>query len=299
MTIKPPRLEPGDTIGIIAPAGSVARDEIRPAIDLIKKKGYKALVSPNLYRKKAYLAGSDEVRLKDLQSMFTNKNVKAVFCARGGYGSVRLLDRIDYNTIRNNPKILAGYSDITALLFAIFGNTGMVTFHGPVLRDLARGKKGNLDHLLKLLSSDAPHVIDLSGGSVIRQGHASGTVLGGNLSLICSLAGTPFMPVTKGVILFIEDRGEPPYRIDRMLNHLRLAGIIEGLSGLIAGSFTDCGDKKDIKRLLKEITSGTDIPVISGMPVGHDRINKAIPIGLRADLDTGSMRLSFLETCVS
>jgi len=198
--IKPPRLEPGDTIGIIAPAGPVSRDEIRPAMELIKKKGYKILASPNLYRKRAYLAGCDDARLNDLQSMFTDKDVKAVFCARGGYGTIRLLERIDFKIIRRNPKIIAGYSDITALLLAIFRNAGLVTFHGPVMRDLARGQKGNLDHLLMLLSSEAPHVIDLSGGSVVKHGHASGIVLGGNLSLICSLAGTPFMPMIKGVV---------------------------------------------------------------------------------------------------
>lgn len=299
MTIKPPRLEPGDTIGVIAPAGPVARDEVMPAMDLIRKKGYRILASPNLYKKKAYLAGSDEARLDDLQSMFTNKDVKAVFCARGGYGTIRLLDRIDFNVIRKNPKIIAGYSDVTALLLAIFNNAGLVTFHGPIIRDLVRGMKNNLDHLLDLLSSETEHVMDLSRGSVIKQGHASGTVIGGNLSLICSLAGTPFMPRTKGLILFIEDRGEPLYRIDRMLTHLRLAGVIKGLSGLIAGSFTDCGNMRDIKKILKDVTSDTDIPVVSGLPVGHGKKNKTMPIGLHADLDTGNMRLSFLETCVT
>ena len=299
MIIKPSRLELGDTIGIIAPAGPVTRDEIQPAIDLVKKKGYKILLSPNLYKKRGYLAGNDEARLDDLLAMFSNKKVKAVFCARGGYGAIRLIDRIDYDVIRKNPKIIAGYSDITALLFAIFKNTGLVTFHGPVLRNFTQGRKNNLDHLLKLLSSETPHVMDLSNGSVIKQGHASGLVLGGNLSLICSLAGTPFMPRTKGAILFIEDKGEPLYRIDRMLNHLRLTGIINDLSGLIAGNFTNCGDIKDIDKILKNITSDVDIPVISGLPAGHGKENKTIPIGIHADIKTEDKHLSFLETCVS
>jgi muramoyltetrapeptide carboxypeptidase len=296
VTIKPQRLEPGDTIGIIAPAGPVDRNEIKPAIELLKERGYHALASPNLYKKKGYLAGSDKARLDDLQYMFSDNSVKAILCARGGYGTIRLLDRIDYDVIRKNPKIIAGYSDITTLLFAIFKNTGLVTFHGPVLRDLVRGRKNSLDNLLALLTSKTPQEIDLSGGAVIKQGHARGTVIGGNLSLICSLAGTPFMPRTKGAILFIEDKGEPLYRVDRMLSHLRLAGVINDLSGLISGSFTECGDIKDIKKILKDITSGTDIPVITGLPVGHDRENKAIPMGIQAELDTGDMNLSFLET---
>lgn len=299
MIIKPSRLEPGDTIGIIAPAGPVTRDEIQPAIDLVKKNGYKILLSPNLYKKKAYLAGNDDSRLDDLLAMFSNKNVKAIFCARGGYGAIRLIDRIDYDVIRKNPKIIAGYSDITALLFAIFKNTGLVTFHGPVLRDLTRGRKNNLDHLLELLSLKIPKVIDLSKGVVIKQGQASGIVIGGNLSIICSLAGTTFMPRLKGAILFIEDKREPLYRIDRMLNHLRLTGIINNLSGLITGSFIKCGDIKDIKKLLKDITSGVDIPVVFGLPVGHGKENKAIPIGINAGIDTKDMRLSFLEECVA
>ena len=158
MTVKPQRLEQGDTIGIIAPAGPVARDEIKPAIGRIIKKGYKILESPNLYKKRAYLAGSDDARLDDLQSMFSDKNVKAILCARGGYGSIRLLDRIDFDLIRKNPKIIAGYSDITALLFAICRNTGLVTFHGPMLRDLSRGRGSNLDHLLMLMSSPPSRV---------------------------------------------------------------------------------------------------------------------------------------------
>ena len=299
MTIKPQHLEPGDRIGIIAPAGPVDRDEIQPAIDLIKQKGYQTLISRNLYKKKGYLAGSDDARLDDLLSMFSNKSVKAIFCARGGYGTIRLLDKIDYDLIKKNPKIIAGYSDITALLFAIFRNTGLVTFHGPVLRDLVRGRKNNLNDLLKLLSSKTPHELDLSEGAVIKEGHAGGILMGGNLSLICSLAGTPFMPGMKGVILFIEDKGEPLYRIDRMLSQLKLAGIIEGLSGLIAGSFTNCGDIKDINSILRDIASGTGIPVVSGLPVGHDRKNKAIPLGIHADLDTKGRRLSFSETCVT
>jgi muramoyltetrapeptide carboxypeptidase len=299
VTIKPPCLEPGDRIGIIAPAGPVDRDEIRPAIDFLKQKGYQILVSKNLYKKRGYLAGSDDARLDDLLSMFANKSVKAIFCARGGYGTIRLLDKIDYDLIKKNPKIMAGYSDITALLFAIFKKSGLVTFHGPVLRDLVRGRKNNLADLLKLLSSKIPQELDLSEGAVIKEGQASGIVMGGNLSLICSLAGTSFMPKTKGAILFIEEKGEPIYRIDRMLSQLRLAGIIDGLSGLIAGSFTGCGDMKHIIRILREITSGTGIPVVSGLPVGHDRKNKAIPIGIHAELDTKDRRVSFSEASVT
>jgi len=299
VTIKPRRLEPGDTIGVIAPAGPVAQEEIQPTIDLLYKKGYRIHEGPNLFNRKGYLAGHDYARLDDLHSMFSDNGIKAIFCARGGYGSIRILDKIDYDLILDNPKIIVGYSDITALLFAIFQRTGLVTFHGPMLRDLAQDGGDNLGDFLELTSSDTPRIYDLSGGIVLNKGRARGMVLGGNLSIISSLMGTPFMPMMKGAILFIEDRCEPLYRIDRMLSQLRQGGIVDGLSGLIAGNFADCGDISDINVLLKDITSGIDIPLINGLLVGHNRKNRTIPIGLHAELDTEDMTLSFLETCVT
>jgi muramoyltetrapeptide carboxypeptidase len=295
--IKPPSLRPGDTIGIIAPAGPVARDEIQPAIDLLKERGYHTLLSLNLFNKKGYLAGRDEARLEDFHAMFGDSSVKAILCARGGFGTIRLLDGIDYDLVRSNPKVIAGYSDITALLIALFNETGLITFHGPVLRNLARDPEGNLDSLLETTSSGEPRTIDLSGGTTLKRGSAKGMVIGGNLSLTCSLIGTPYLPDLNGAILFIEDTNEPTYRIDRMLTHLRLAGVIRNLSGLIAGDFTGCGEPEEINRLLREITHGVNIPVVDGLPVGHGTQNKTIPMGISAELDTKNMMLTFLETC--
>ena len=299
MTIKPRRLEPGDTIGVIAPAGPVAQEEIQPTIDLLNKRGFHTHEASNLFQRNGYLAGHDEERLDDLHSMFSNNSINAIFCARGGYGSIRILDKIDYDVIVNNPKIIVGYSDITALLFAIFKKTGLVTFHGPVLRDLIQDDGDNLGDFLDLASSRTPRIVDLSGGMVLNRGKARGMVIGGNLSIISSLIGTAFMPMMKGAILFIEDKGEPLYRIDRMLSHLRLSGVIDDLSGLIAGRFVDCGNISDINELLRDFTSRIDIPVINGLLVGHDVENKTIPIGIHAELDTENMTLSFLETCVT
>jgi muramoyltetrapeptide carboxypeptidase len=299
VTIKPRRLEPGDTIGVIAPAGPVVQEEIQPTIDLINIKGYHVHEAPNLFNRKGYLAGHDEARLDDLHSMFSDNRINAIFCARGGYGTIRILDKINYNLILDNPKIIVGYSDITALLFAILQKTDLVTFHGPVLRDLFQDGRDNLGDFLDLASSRTPRIVDLSGGMVLNRGRARGMVIGGNLSIISCLIGTDFMPMMKGAILFIEDKGEPLYRIDRMLSHLRLSGVMDDLSGLIAGRFTDCGDISDINELLGDFTSGIDIPVINGLPVGHDVENRTIPIGLHAELDTENMMLSFLETCVT
>jgi muramoyltetrapeptide carboxypeptidase len=296
---KPPCLRPGDTIGVIAPAGPVDLDEIQPAINLIKERGYHVLLSLNLFRKKGYLAGHDEARLDDFHAMFSDSSVKAILCARGGFGTSRLLDRIDYDLVRSNPKIFVGYSDITALLFALFKEAGLVAFHGPVLRNLSHDTQDNLGSLLETISSGESQAVDLSGGVALKRGKARGMVIGGNLSLITSLIGTPYMPDMKGFILFIEDTKEPLYRLDRMLNHLRLAGIIDDLAGLVAGNFTDCGEAEEINRLLREVTHGKDIPLVDGLPVGHGTENKTIPMGALAELDTKEMRLTFLETCVA
>jgi muramoyltetrapeptide carboxypeptidase len=230
--------------------------------------------------------------------MFHDKKTKVIFCARGGYGTLRLLEKIDYELIREQPKIIVGYSDITALLFAIHKKTGLVTFHGPVVKELSGNGHRNLKAFLNLVSSQKSLLLDLSRGEVITSGKAKGIVIGGNLSLISHLIGTPFMPSMKGVILFIEERGEPLYRIDRMLTYLKLSGILKDLTGLIAGNFLECGKISDINQLLTDITSGNNIPVISGLPVGHGLENITIPLGLSATLDTEKMELSIAEGCV-
>ncbi|MBW1914992.1 MAG: LD-carboxypeptidase [Deltaproteobacteria bacterium] len=297
MNIRPPRLQPGDGIGIIAPASPVEPSELSPAIDLLTSKGYQVSCAPHLYDSVDYLAGHDNVRIDDLHSMFSNRNIKAILCARGGYGTPRILDRIDFTLIRQNPKIIVGYSDITALLMAINKMTGLVCFHGPLA-----GKNEcalNLNDLIALVSTGGPLDLSLSGGAVLNKGKAHGILLGGNLSLLSALIGTPFIPSFKGAILFVEDRGEPLYRIDRMLTHLRLCGLLDGLSGLVAGRFEGCGDPSAIGRLMQDIMSGLDIPILTGLPVGHGRENVTLPVGLTADLDTEKMSLAVSDLCVS
>lgn len=298
MNIKPPRLQTGDEIAIIAPAGPVTPVEIRPAIDFLVREGYRVRQATHLFAKEGYLAGNDAARLEDFHSVFDNAHIKAVLCARGGYGTLRFLDKIDYGRIKRNPKIILGYSDITALLMAVHKMTGLVTFHGPVARDLSGTGDKCFKDFFKLVSSREKWSFDLSEGTALHEGKAKGFLLGGNLSLLSHLIGTPFMPDMKGGILFIEERGESIYRIDRMLTHLRLGGILKDLSGLIMGDFVDCGDIEDINGLLTDIMAGFDIPLFSGLPVGHGDKNLTIPVGLQAELDTGSMKLTLLESCV-
>lgn len=296
--IKPPRLRPGNHIGIVAPAGPVNKSDLESGLRILESAGLVVHVASHVYDRQDYLAGEDEARLADLHLMFERKEIKAIFCARGGYGSQRLLDKVHYNTIKENPKIIVGYSDITALLMAIYKKTGLVTFHGPFVQELAYENQGNWDDLFRIISSDKPLKLDLECGTALIPGKASGPLVGGNLSLICHLLGTPFLPSFDGCTLFIEEKGEPLYRLDRMLTHLALTGQLKRLSGFIAGTFEGCGNISAINRILMDMLFKLGIPLVTGVPVGHGSKNMALPIGLVTDLDTDLMTLSIGEACV-
>lgn len=296
--IKPPRLELGDRIGIISPAGPVSESDLRAGCEILASSGLRVRPAPHLYDRNGYLAGKDEARLEDLHAMFQDQEIKAIFCARGGYGSLRLLDGIDYDRIKSNPKIMVGFSDITALLMAIYEKTGLVVFHGPMVRDLASGHPDNRQGLLRMLFSDQPVSWDLTECEILAPGKARGPLMGGNLSLVCHLLGTPFMPSLDGCILFLEDRGEAAYRLDRMLTHLTLSGKLKGVSGIIAGQFDENGVEAMQNRLLLDIASDLDIPLVVGFPVGHGKRNLALPMGPSAELDTELMMLTVREACV-
>jgi muramoyltetrapeptide carboxypeptidase len=229
--------------------------------------------------------------------MFLDPDIAAVFCARGGYGTLRLLERMDFAMIRENPKILLGYSDVTALLLAVYRKSSLVTFHGPMVRELGTKSRSMWDGLLRLLTG---HELALRfpEGTCLRQGKAVGTLIGGNLSLICHLLGTPFLPSLEGRILFVEELGEPLYRLDRMITHLRLSGQLRGLAGFAAGQFQQCGEQERIDSLLMERLGDLGIPLALGLPVGHGSRNVALPIGVRAELDTQGMILRVREPCV-
>jgi len=296
--IKPPRLRPGDLIGIISPAGPVDESELKPDLELLESSGFRIHVAPHVYDRQGYLAGDDEARLSDLHGMFQDRKTKAIFCARGGYGTLRLLDRIDYDLIRENPKIIVGYSDITALLMAITKKTGLVTFHGPMVRGLSALNDNSRESLFQSHLIRSTGFIQTHGRKSSHFRSATGPLIGGNLSLICYVVGTPFLPSLAGCILFIEDKGEPLYRIDRMLTHLSLAGQLKGIAGLIGGEFIECGDPSAVDDLLNTAASELEIPLITGFPIGHGLKNRALPLGIPARLDADSMTLSTLEPCV-
>jgi muramoyltetrapeptide carboxypeptidase len=301
LNLKPPPLKKGDRVGVIAPAGPVSPSDLEPGIKRLMAFGLDVTLGPHLYENTKYTAGDDHARLDDLHAMFGDPEIRGVFCARGGYGCLRLLPLIDLDLITNDPKIVMGFSDITALLLGLYSRTGLVAFHGPVVRGFAKKNERDIHTFFQWMDSPAspPELILPDFTKVLAPGNASGKVFGGNLSLFTHLIGTGYMPDLDGAILFLEDTNEPLYRIDRMLTHLHLAGVFKKLSGFLAGDFSENIADAEVNDLLLEYLEPLKIPVVTGLPVGHGKANTPMPIGIPATLDTDNLTLSYDEACFS
>jgi len=300
--LRPKRLQKGMTVGLVTPASNVWEDEdIRFACDVVKSLGYRVKEGANLYLRTQYLAGPDEARAADFNAMFADPEVDAVFCLRGGYGAPRILPLLDYENIRRNPKVLLGYSDITALLNAIYHRSGVITFHGPIAAQnftdytLAEFSK-ILVHGERPVSLGAPPPFETAPGRVddrnritrFAGGRARGRLIGGNLTLLTGLLGTPFEPDFRDKILFLEDVGETPYRVDRMLTQLWLAGKLQQVAGIVFGKFTEAdadGNTFSIEHVLRERCQHLGIPVVRGLMIGHVEDQTVVPVGAMAELD--------------
>ena len=311
---KPPRLRAGQTVGLIAPSSNVMENQdIGFAIDILKSFGFKVKTGQHLYERHGYLAGEDQARAADVNAMFKDPDVDAI-CLRGGYGSPRILPYLDYASIAKHPKVIIGYSDVTALLNAIYTQTGMVTFHGPIAAQnftdytLSQFKQVLFDAQAATIA--APPAFETAEGraerdnriTVITPGVAEGKLIGGNLSLMVKLVGTPYEPDYRGSILILEDVSEAPYRIDGMLTHLKLAGKLQQLAGIAFGKCSDCeidGNSLSIEQVLNDHLQPLGIPVIRGLMIGHIDDLATIPIGVRARLDTSQPGIQLLESGVS
>lgn len=306
--IKPEKLKRGDVIGIISPSSPVShREKLDLAVGYFEKRGYRVKVGIHAMKKRGYLAGTDEERVNDIHAMFQDREVKLIICLRGGYGASRLLDRIDYKIIKNNPKIFCGYSDVTVLQNAFFCKTGFVTFAGPMAgvdfyKDVSHFTEENF---WKTITSGAIIKIKNPNGeklNSLRSGIAEGRLIGGNLALFTSLIGTKYLPDPGGKILFLEEVGEVPYRIDRMLNQLRLSGYLEKVKGVVLGSFADCEETNQERKSLKlgevlddYFVKDFDGPVIYNLKHGHLIDSLTIPIGVNVRIDGGNCSMEFLE----
>ena len=288
----PRRLKPAATIGIAAPAGPFDHGLFRRGLRVLEEMGFEVFVPEGLFESNGYLAGDDHHRARQLNALFADDSVDAIICARGGYGCMRILPLLDYEAIKSRPKVFLGFSDITALLSVLLTRTGLVTFHGPVVTRLAEASGTEQQALLEAVSSAAPLRIQVPDGITLAPGSATGMLCGGNLTILCHLIGTPFAPDFAGKILFLEDQGEAPYRIDRMLVHMKLAGCFDDLAGLVLGSFQDCGPPEDILRIVGDVLGDCNLPILTGLDAGHGSLNLTLPMGVEATLDADRKLLS-------
>ena len=300
---KPSRLCRGDLIGVISPAAAVPAETLRRGCTELERLGFSVRVGPHVLDRYRFLAGTDRDRAQELTATFRDPQVRAIFCSRAGYGSGRLLPLLDFSALAQAPKIFLGFSDVTLLLNAFVQQAGLICFHGPVVAgEFATGLSPRaLSHLLGLLTTGTGEE-RLAFPTTLCDGVAEGRLLGGCLSLLVATLGTPFALDTTGAILFIEDVGEKPYRIDRMLTHLKQAGKLDNLAGVIFGSMSGCfGDSQDPSLLLgviAEVFADYAYPLGFGLPAGHGEENLTLPLGTRVRLDTAQRHLTFLEPAV-
>jgi muramoyltetrapeptide carboxypeptidase len=312
---KPPRLRPGDTVGLIQPAGFVA-DLAGPqtAIDTIRAMGLVPKLGQHVYDRHGYLAGTDQSRAADINAMFADRSVRAIFAARGGWGSARVLPYLNWEVIRANPKLLVGFSDITALHLAIAARGGFPTIHGPNAgsnwgpQSLETFRQLAFDAALPFYQAAPAGSMPIFGPGGIetfRPGKASGRLLGGNLTVFSTLMGSPYLPSFDGAILFLEDVDEAEYRIDRMLTQLSLGGVLARVAGVMFGKCARCATAGasnggfTLSDVMARHLGPLGVPVFSGAMVGHISNQLSLPVGARAEMDAGAGTIRILEPVVA
>ena len=309
--LKPKALKHGDLIGVVCPASAPSSyTKIVEGAEYLERLGYRVKLGTNIRAVRGYLAGTDAQRAQDINEMFIDKQVKAIIAVRGGYGSPRLLPLIDYAQVRRNPKIFVGYSDLTALQMALFKKSGLVTFSGPMLGvEMLKGiDPFTEEHFWRMMTSNKPLGLlqnpDARSLERIHEGKAAGVLLGGNLSLIASITGTPYLPSFKNSLLFLEELEEENYRFDRMMNQLALAGCFDDAKGIIIGELTDVKPADESKPFLtvEEILSDYLVPlrkpILKGLAYGHVPRKLTMPIGVRAEITTTNASLRLLESAM-
>ena len=315
MPIRPQHLQPGDVVGLIAPASTGASAEvIERSVAALRDIGFKVKLGRHVRKRNGFLAGHDKERAGDVMAMFADRAVKGIFCVRGGYGSARLLPLLDYVAIRRNPKVFIGFSDLTSLHCALRKKSDLVTFYGPMTVSFLAEKSPRFlrESLWRAVAGPGAPASILQGYhrktvEVVRRGKVSAELIGGNLSVLSTVLGTPYQPDFRGRILFLEDVDEKPYAVDRLLTHLFNAGVLSQAAGVAIGIFHDCVDPKAIRGgeyrqtvedVLRERLWPLKVPVVIGLPFGHVPHNATLPIGGRATLDADNGDLIITHAAV-
>ncbi|MEJ3745326.1 LD-carboxypeptidase [Actinomycetes bacterium KLBMP 9797] len=290
--VRPPALRAGDAVMLVSPSGPTVPERVARGIELLTGWGLRPVLAPNAYARHGYFAGVDALRAADLNAAFADPEVRGVLCTRGGYGAQRVVDAIDMSVVRRDPKVVAGFSDITALQLALWRGARLATVHGPGVAWLEqRTPAASAESLRAALMTTDPVVVKRveseNTAPVTIPGTATGPLIGGNLSLLASSVGTPDMPDLTGAIVLVEDVGEAPYRVDRMLTHLRRTGALARVAGVAVGQFTDCADEwaVDVAEVLLDRLADLGVPVLGGLPIGHGVGQLTVPVGVPATLD--------------
>ncbi len=286
-------LKVGDTIGICAPSARFDSDKALKGIGILEAYGFKTIIPDEIYHTKRYLAGEDRERAQILTSLFLDDQVDGVICVRGGYGAMRILDYVDWNAIARNPKPFIGFSDATALLLTIANTLSFPVFHGPNVTSLETATSNTLNSFIDSIQGISKS-INLDHGSVICAGKSKGRLMGGNMATISHLIGTQFQPKFDKSILFLEDIGEPAYKIDRMLTQMKMAGMFQNIRGLVTGSFEDCENDEFISEILVDIFKEFRIPILKGLNSGHGKENLCLTLGLTVELDTANTSIKWI-----
>lgn len=307
--LKPQRLKKGDLIGIVTPASPIAdASRIDKGVKYLERLGYRVVVGTNVGKIHGYLAGTDEERLADLHAMIADRRVKAIIAIRGGYGTPRLLSKFDYKLISQNPKVIVGFSDITALQLALWSRCRLITFHGPMAGvEMANAIDPFTEELFWRTVTSTKKIGPLQWNtppSMLQAGTSTGRLFGGNLSLVVSLLGTRYFPTPADSVLFIEEIAEEPYRIDRMITQLRNSGVLSKCNAVLTGQFTDCIPKDNtqpsltIDDLLNAMAHDAGKPFLSNLPFGHVPQKITLPFGLKVRVDADEREVTYLEAAV-
>ena len=303
-TIQPPKLKAGDTISIVAPAGTVEqRQGFERGVAALERMGFRVHYRDRIFQSFRYLAGDDRERAEELMDAFEDPSIQAIMALRGGYGCSRLIPLLQEKRLRQHPKAFVGFSDLTTLHMFFRRRFGWVTVHGPMAASLGNITADQENHFVSLLTDPGYRpTLRFDQLETWSAGSAEGIITGGCLAIVEASIGTPYEIKTEGKILFLEDQGEPPYRLDRMLTHLHLAGKLQNVAGILLGSFLDCEPTQGnytAADTLRDILLNLKIPILAGFPAGHGLENWAIPLGVKVRLDANARSIEFLDSAVS
>jgi muramoyltetrapeptide carboxypeptidase len=291
--VWPPPLKPGDTVAAAIPASPISKEAWEAGVQVLEDWGFRVMFDPEIFAARPWGQAADREAAQRFQEVWENPEVKAVIGVRGGYGSLKILPYLDLDRLGRHPKRFVGFSDLTNLLLTLYQRLGWVTFHGPVLAQLADLTPAARESWLGRLTAPGPENFSFSGLSALHPGRGEGPLLGGNLTTLCHLLGTPYAPRLNGALLFLEDHNEPLYRLDRLAHHLLLSGCLEGVQGILLGSFTGGPSQDHAEEVLAMAFEPLGVPVAAGLPVGHQPENHTLPLGAMARLDTATATLTF------